>query len=87
VRTEIELPAGFRHIVIAPKSANLHEPDGGGTARITSTERAGKYVMTDDFEISPAIISPRDYAALLKVESTLGRKSSTVFLLEKSPAD
>jgi transglutaminase-like putative cysteine protease len=87
VRTEIELPAGFRHVVIAPKSENLREPDGGGTARITSTERAGKYVMTDDFEITPAIISPQDYAALLKVESTLGRKSSTVFLLEKSPHD
>jgi transglutaminase-like putative cysteine protease len=85
VRTEIELPPGFRHVVIAPKSENLYEPDGGGTARITSTESAGKYVMTDNFEISSAIISPRDYAALLKVESTLGRKSSTVFLLEKSP--
>jgi transglutaminase-like putative cysteine protease len=87
VRTEIELPPGFRHVVIAPKSENLSEPDGGGTARITSTENAGKYVMTDDFEITPAIISPRDYSALLKVESTLGRKSSTVFLLEKSPGD
>jgi transglutaminase-like putative cysteine protease len=86
VRTEIELPAGFRRVVIAPKSENLFEPDGGGAARITSAESAGKFILTDDFEISPAIISPRDYAALLQVESTLGGKSSTVFLLEK-PAE
>jgi hypothetical protein len=85
VRTEIELPAGFHRVVIAPKSENLSEPDGGGTARITETESAGKVVLTGDFEVSPAIISPRDYSGLLKVQSILGRKSSTVFLLQKSP--
>jgi hypothetical protein len=85
VRTEIELPAGFRRLVIAPKSENLSEPDGGGTARITTTENAGKVVLTGDFEISPAIISPQDYSGVLKIESMLGRKSSTVFLLQKSP--
>jgi transglutaminase-like putative cysteine protease len=85
VRTEIELPAGFRRVVIAPASENLSEPDGGGTARITTTESAGKVVLTDDFEISPAIISPKDYSGVLKIESILGRKASTVFLLQKSP--
>ena len=85
VRTEIELPAGFRRVVIAPTSENLSEPDGGGTARITTTESAGKVVLTDDFEVSPAIISPQDYSGLLKIQSILGRKSSTVFLLQKSP--
>jgi len=84
VRTEIELPAAFRRVVIAPGSENLSEPDGGGTARIACAASADKIVLTDDFELSPAIISPRDYSALLQVESVLGRKSSTVFLLEKS---
>jgi transglutaminase-like putative cysteine protease len=84
VRTEIDLPAGFRRVVIAPRSEYLNEPDGGGSARITSAASADKIVLTDDFAISPAIISPRDYSALLQVESTLGRKSSTVFLLEKT---
>ena len=87
VRTEIELPAGFRRVVIAPRSENLYEPDGGGAARISSTESGGKLVLTDDFEVSPAIVSPRDYPDLLKVESALGRKSSTVFLLQKQPGD
>jgi transglutaminase-like putative cysteine protease len=85
VRAEIGLPSGFRRVVIAPGSENLSEPDGGGTARITSAESAGKVVLTDDFEIAPAIINPRDYSGVLKVESMLGRKSSTVFLLQKSP--
>jgi hypothetical protein len=40
-------------------------------------------VLTDDFETSPAVISPRDYPAMLKVESTLEKKSAKVFLLER----
>jgi transglutaminase-like putative cysteine protease len=84
VRTEIDLPAGFRRVVIAPKSENLQAPDGGGSARITVTDSAGKCVITHEFETSPAIIGPSDYSAMLKVESALGRKSSKVFLLEKA---
>jgi hypothetical protein len=34
-------------------------------------------------EKSPAIVALRDYAAMLRVESTLGRKSARVFLLER----
>ena len=83
VRTEIELPARFRQRVIVPQNADLAGPDGGGKARITSSEADGKYVITHQFETSPAIIEPKDYAAMLKVESTLGRKSSRVFLLQE----
>jgi len=59
--------------------------DRAGAARITSTQSGDKIVLTDDFEVAPAIIYEGDYPALLQVESTLGRKASTVFLLEKSP--
>jgi transglutaminase-like putative cysteine protease len=83
VRTEIDLPAGFRHVVIAPKSEKLGAPGRGGTARITTTDTAGKCVITHEFETSPAIIQPQDYSEITKVESKLGRKSSTVFLLER----
>ncbi|HWX21734.1 MAG TPA: DUF3857 domain-containing protein [Candidatus Binatia bacterium] len=82
VRTEINLPPGFHQVVIAPRSENLEAPDGSGKARITSENSAGKCVITHDFETSPAIVPPKDYASMLKVESTLGRKSSRVFLLE-----
>jgi hypothetical protein len=84
IRTEIELPPEFRHEVIAPQSRNLEVPDGGGSARIISTETPGQYVITDEFDTSPAIIAPRDYSAVLKVESTLEQKSSKVFLFSSA---
>jgi hypothetical protein len=86
IRTEIQLPPGFRRIVIAPNSGKLDAPAGSGRARITSKSEAGKCVITQEFDTEPAIISPKDYPALLKVESALGKKSSKVFLLEEEPA-
>jgi hypothetical protein len=83
VRTEIELPPGFRHVLMAPGSETLDAPDGSGKAEITSTDSGGKWSITHEFKTAPAIIPPPDYAALLKVESTLGEKSGKVFLLEK----
>jgi transglutaminase-like putative cysteine protease len=84
IRTEIDLPQRFRHEVIAPQSRNLDVPDGGGTARITSVETPGKCVITDELDTAPAIIEPRDYSAMLKVESALERKSSKVFLFSSA---
>jgi transglutaminase-like putative cysteine protease len=84
VRTEIDLPPGFRRVVMAPGSETLNEPDGGGVAEIHSEETAGKWTITHKFKTAPAIIAPKDYAALLKVESELGRKSSKAFLLERN---
>jgi transglutaminase-like putative cysteine protease len=83
VRTEIELPLGFRDVLIAPRSESLQAPSGGGKVRMTSASTTGKLVLTDESETSPAVISPRDYPAMVKVESTLENKSSKVFLLEK----
>jgi hypothetical protein len=83
VRTEIELPPGFRHVVMAPGSAGLDAPDGSGRAGINSQGKDGKWTMLHEFQMAPAIIPPSDYAALLKVESELGRKSAKAFLLEK----
>lgn len=82
VRTEVELPSEFRRIVVAPKSEDFTVP-GGGKAHITARNTYGGYVVTDEFETTPALISPDDYQAMLKVESALGRKSSKVFLLEE----
>ena len=82
VRAEIDLPPGFRHTVIAPESKKLTAP--GGTAKITAaTSAAGHCVITDELEATPTIVSPQDYPAMLKAESTLREKSARVFLLEK----
>jgi len=83
VRTEIELPPGYRDVIISPASESLDAPGAGGKARLASSTTAGKFVMTDDFETSPAVIRPQDYPAILKVESTLEKKSAQVFLLQK----
>jgi hypothetical protein len=84
VRTEIELPEGFRHVVIAPRSENLDAPDGSGMARIISKQTPDKWVITYQFETDPSIIAPDDYAAMLKLESALERKSSKVFLFSSA---
>ena len=82
IRAEIDLPPGFRRTVIAPKNERLATP--GGTARITSANRAGgQCVITDELETIPAVISPKDYPKMLKAESTLRQKSARVFLLER----
>jgi transglutaminase-like putative cysteine protease len=80
-QVNIELPPGFRQVTIAPRSETFTAP--GGQARITAAQTAGKYSLTYNLQSAPAIISSGDYLALLKVESSLGRKSSRVFLLQK----
>jgi hypothetical protein len=82
VRTEIQLPPNFKQVVIAPSGTQLTAPDGGGVAKTVAKNEAGKFVLTHDFETWPAIIDPKDYAQLLRIESTLGQKASRVFLLQ-----
>ena len=81
IRAEIEMPPEFRGIVVAPKNEDLTVA-GGERARIKAEKTFGGYVVTDEFETMPAILSPDNYQTLLGVESTLSRKSSKVFLLE-----
>jgi transglutaminase-like putative cysteine protease len=83
VRTQINLPVAFRDVLIAPHSENLDAPAGGGTVRLTSASKGGKIILTDESQTSPALISPSDYPAMVKLESMLENKSSKVFLLEK----
>jgi transglutaminase superfamily protein len=82
-RTEISLPPAFSKLVISPRSEILMAPDGAGVVRVTSSHAGGNCVITHQFETQPAIIPPKDYAATLRLEAALERKSSKVFLLEK----
>jgi uncharacterized protein DUF3857/transglutaminase superfamily protein len=84
VRTEIELPPGYRKVAIAPKSETYNAPGGGGKALMSMKQSGDKCIITHEFETSPAIIDPKDYQAMLDLEANLGRKASRVFLLEKS---
>jgi hypothetical protein len=48
------------------------------------TATGGKYRLTHELEIRPAIIPPVDYGKLLQVESTLREKSGRAFLLQNT---
>ena len=80
---EITLPPGFPDIVIAPTDKRLEAPSGCGKVAITATSTPGKFLLTENLETAPAIISPADYPALLTLEAGLKKKSASLFLLEK----
>jgi hypothetical protein len=82
VQTLITLPPGFRQTILGPPNEDLNVP-GGTTARISRKDAGGQSVITDQFEIVPAIISPQGYPTLLQAEAALGEKSATLFLLEQ----
>ncbi len=82
-RTEISLPAAFSKLIIAPRSETFVAPDGAGVVRVTSSHSGGNCVITHQFETDPAIVPAKDYAAILRIEAALERKSMKVFLLEK----
>jgi hypothetical protein len=83
VRADIQLPSAFPQLVIAPGAENLNLPDGAGGVQVTRTTTPGHYTIAYQLETAPAIISADDYPSVLKLESTLGKKSARVFLLEK----
>ncbi len=82
IHAEIELPAGYRLTDIAPKSSLLAAP-GGSRVHITDASAGGKCLVTYESETVPGIITPDDYPKLLNIQSALGRKSETTFLLER----
>ena len=86
IRTEIDMPSGFHHLVMAPKLLTLEAPAGTGKATISVDNRDGKCIIAHDLETWPGIVDPKEYAGLLDTEATLEKKSSRLFLLEKGIA-
>lgn len=84
VRTEIDLPRSFSRVVIAPVAAELTAPEAAGSARISSRQTGQKIVMEHRYETSPAIVEPKDYPQMLKLEAALEKKSSKLFLLQSN---
>lgn len=82
VHIAVNLPPEFPDVLVMPGSED-YSVAGGETAKVTTQARPGGYAIADEFQTTPAIISPADYQALRKVESALDRKSSKVFLLEQ----
>jgi len=80
---EIELPAGFRHVVIAPRSQTFTAPDGAGGVRVSAAVSGTRWSVTQELSAMPSVVSPQDYGALLSLESSLENKSSRLLLLEQ----
>ncbi|HZI32977.1 MAG TPA: hypothetical protein VFF11_11595, partial [Candidatus Binatia bacterium] len=80
--TEITLPKDFTRLVIAPADKKL-KADGAGSARVTTSNKDGKFDITQDLKITPAIVSPDEYPTLQQTEAALREKDSRVFLLER----
>lgn len=83
IRADIALPSRFKHLVIAPEAGRLSLPDDAGGAVVTRTNKDGRFSISYELDALPAIIPAEDYPSVLKVESSLGKKSARVFLLEK----
>jgi transglutaminase-like putative cysteine protease len=83
VHAHIQLPPVFQHLVIAPGEEQLELPAGAGSAVVQRSDSPGQFDITYRLQTAPAIISAGDYPSVLKLESTLGKKSARVFLLEQ----
>jgi len=82
VHAEVELPAGFRHVVIAPRSQDLAAPSGAGAVHVSAKVAGGDWSVTQELEARPALVAPEDYSKLLSLESLLENESSRLLLLE-----
>ncbi len=82
IKAEIQLPDGYRETGIVPQDEKFVAP-GGSMAKITHTHDDGKCVVTQDFKTEPSVIAPKHYPELLKIQSALGQKSASTFLLEQ----
>jgi transglutaminase-like putative cysteine protease len=82
LRAEIQWPDGFRETDIVPRNENFTAP-GGSQATITKTEADGKCVVTDQSDMTPGVIKPKNYSSLLNIQSALSSRSGTTFLLER----
>ena len=81
ISAEIALPKDFSRVVIAPSDKKLKAADAG-SARVTTSREDGKFEIAQDLEITPAIVSPKDYQSLQRTEAELREKSGRVFLLQ-----
>jgi hypothetical protein len=84
IHAEIEWPAGFPKVVIAPRSQRLLAPDGAGVARVDSAAHGQAWQLDYSLKSSPAIIPAAQYPALIQLETALGELSSRAFLLERN---
>jgi transglutaminase-like putative cysteine protease len=83
IKADIDLPAGFERVTVAPGTRRFESPKQSGEAKVSAKQGKGKYSLVYEMKTAPAVVPAKEYPAMLKVESALARKSSRVFLLER----
>ena len=86
VRTEVQLPPEFSHLLISPRTRTNEGAARAGQVSIQMTGSGDRYTITDTLERSPTIVSNLDYPQLVHLESELENKSSRLLLFEKTDA-
>lgn len=82
VRSEIELPARYQHVVMAPQPRSESAPRELGQVKVETSGTDRHLAVTHTFTVSPGIIEPKEYTTLVGLESRLENKSARLLLLE-----
>jgi hypothetical protein len=80
----IILPPGYASVEISPTGQSTKLPGGAGEISLTGKASPGERELRLDMEADPAVVEPKDYADLARIESALERRASWTFLLKRS---
>ncbi|MBC8207424.1 MAG: DUF3857 domain-containing protein [Kiritimatiellales bacterium] len=79
---EIELPAGWRPVLM-PETFKTELPANGGTVQVQASAVRGGMVIFQQADINPSIIPVKEYDELLELSDRLTRPSANTILLKK----
>jgi hypothetical protein len=83
-RISITVPSTYGDVEIAPSGWTTELPDGGGKIAIIEQSGQGSFQVVSSLDAEPAIVEPKDYAELLKLESSLENRAAWAVLLKRS---
>ncbi|MHB2016045.1 MAG: DUF3857 domain-containing protein, partial [Candidatus Xenobia bacterium] len=81
-RTTVHLPAGWRLTDIAPRNESFSAP-GGSQVRVVDRTTGNRCTVTESIAAVPAVVGPDDYPRLLTIQTAVGGRSETTFLLQR----
>lgn len=82
-RLSITYPEGYGEAEIEPGDMDSVLPSGGGEARLSGAAAPGGCVLSLRLEADPAIIEPKDYVSMARIEAGLEQKSTWTFVLKR----
>jgi len=83
-RISINVPSTYGDVEIAPSGWTTELPDGGGKIAIVEQSGQGSFQVVSSLDAEPAIVEPKDYPELLKLESSLENRAAWAVLLKRN---